>query len=137
MTINESPPSVMLSSSTMVGRIFGQGVDDECMFDIYVDYAGLPCIKVRVRDIFGTVIVMPPGVHLLVQLFEQPDVPWVARPIVHEGEPMIVYAPIEPLQSLDGRCFISDLASVTERQHQEGIEDRERQQIADRRQTGQ
>ena len=48
---------------------------------------------------------------LLVQLDEKPAIPWLAQAVMLQGEPMIRYIPLEPLESMDGSS-VSRLATV-------------------------
>lgn len=124
--MSEQVPSTLLSSSTMLGRLYGQGPDDECMFDVAFDHYDRPIVRIRVRNrpAPSPFIEMPHGTHLLVQLFEQPDVLWLANAVKLNGEtPMIVYAPVEPLESADGRCEMPTLAECTLEQVDEAVHD--------------
>lgn len=124
MTTEGQTPSTMLSSSTQVGRLYGQGEENECLFDIGQDAIGRPVIMIRTRKPFYQEIEIPNGTSLLVQLFEQPDVLWLAHATLLNGdEPMICYAPIEPLESTDGRVDIPALADVTLEQVDEAVQD--------------
>jgi len=120
--MKEPVPSTMFTSSTMLGRFYGQGDKDECMFDVITDTDDLPVISIRIRP-HGHELRIPPGTNLLVQLFERPDVLWLARATAIQGYPTILYAPVEPLESTDGRYQMPALAECSLWQVDEAVHD--------------
>jgi len=120
--MDERVPSTMFSDATVIGRIFGQGSNDECLFDVIVDDQDRPAIRIRVRPELK-VLDMPQGAAQIVQLFEHPEVLWLATPTIINGMATILYAPLEPLESADGRCEIPALAEVTLEQVDEAVHD--------------
>ncbi len=118
-----SEAATFLTSSTEVGRIYGQGMDDECMFDTLPLFGGDHVINVRTRGAEAQSIMMPRRTTLLVQLFERPDTLWLASVVRINGEWMIMYSPVSLPEVLDGRSEAPELAVVTERQQAEGVTD--------------
>lgn len=126
-------PSTKLTSSTMLGLIYGQVGDSELLFDVVLDFGGRPVIKVRSRAPRAESFQAPCGACLVVQLFEHPDALWLAQAVIFGGQiPMIQYSPIEPLVSADGRASMPDLAAVSlecvAEAVQDAMDDRERSQ---------
>lgn len=120
---DEKVPSTFFSSTAQLGRLYGQGGDDECLFDLGRDKEGRPVLRVRPRTPAQQEFQLPYRAALLVQLFEQPDTLWLARATTLGGEAMILYAPLEPLESRDGRCDVMLLADVTLEQVDEALHD--------------
>lgn len=108
----------------MIGRIYGQGEGSECWFDIGYDEYGQVALRVGVRSAPTQIMQMPHDSHLLVQLFEQPEVLWLAHATKLNGQtPMMVFAPVEPLESADGRCEMPKLVDATLEQVDEAVHD--------------
>lgn len=117
-------PGTIISDSTMIGRIYGQGEESECWFDLGVDSIGRSVIHVRAQPPPSEVFQMPHGSHLLVQLFEQPEVLWLVHTTKLNGQtPMMVFAPVEPLESADDRCEMPKLVDATLEQVDEAVHD--------------
>lgn len=115
-------PSTFMSSSTMIGRIYGQDSEHDSLFDVWTDYEGRPLIKIRMRSPHQRELLLPAGACLLVQLFEHPDVLWLAQPTLFNEETlMVIYAPVEPIESADGRAEMPELAEVTLEQVDEAV----------------
>ena len=123
-----SEASTFFSSSTMVGRIYGQWPKDEHLFDAHPLLGGGYGILIRPRSIEEPSTLMPRGATLLVQLFERPDTLWLASVAVISGEVMLPFVPVALPDILDGRSEPPRLADVTEEQEAEGVADRERSQ---------
>lgn len=125
MDANTRTPSTFFSSSTVVGRLYGQMTNDECLFDVAQDDDGRAVIGVRFRAPVRPEIRLPFNTAMLVQIFEAPNVLWLARATLlgDDSKPMITYSPVVPLESLDGRSMPPVLAEVTPEQEIEGISD--------------
>lgn len=113
-----------LTSSTMVGRIYGQKPTDECLFDAHPLPSGGYGILVRPRHAQAESTLLPRGAVLLLQIFEQPHTLWLASVAVIGDEVMIQFAPVALPDILDGRSEPPLLAAVTEQQEAEGVADR-------------
>lgn len=118
-----SSTGTLLSSSTMLGRLYGQEDTDECWFDIVCNAFGQPFIQVRVIKPGNDVMRLPCGSHVLVQLFEQPDILWLAHATIINEMPIICYAAVEMPESADGRTTPPKLAEVPLEKINEAVND--------------
>ncbi|MEI7819015.1 MAG: hypothetical protein WCI47_02760 [bacterium] len=98
-------PRVFFSSFELEGRFFGQSDLDA---DLVIGIAEIS------DGVYALVITTPDDDHwrqnlehggVLIQLFEQPDVPWFAEVTVFNGLPMIKYIPMH-LESFDGTHMV-------------------------------
>ena len=121
--MKEPTPRMLLTNSTMVGRIYGQSTQDECLFDVVLDPNGDTTILIRSRAPGGnTSILMPAGSRLLVQIFEQPSVLWLMHAGTLNHSRMMYFIPLESIESQDG-SEIPSLAETTLEQVDEGVHD--------------
>ncbi len=70
------------SSSTMAGRLLEEPAETVCWFDVCLHLAdGSLGIQVRTQAPHRDTHQIPTGANVRVQLFEQPDIWWVARAV--------------------------------------------------------
>lgn len=122
--MNDNAPSMFFTNSTVLARLYGQSSSDECLLDVILDDDGKATIMIRCRiPKREPVIILPAGSHVLVQLFEQPEVLWLSHATCLNGAIFICFEPIEALVSADGRSTPPKLADVTLEQVNEAVTD--------------
>lgn len=96
------PPSTFFSSEVLEGYIYGEQGSKKTKGFTLARNTVEPTLSVQDWQSDEEIFHLGGNAPLLVQLFEKPEVLWYACAINLQGEPLIMYIPLEPLESIDG-----------------------------------
>lgn len=96
------PPSTFFSSEVLEGYIYGELGSKKTKGFTLARNTAEPTLSVLDWQSDEEIFRLKGNAPLLVQLFEKPEVLWYACAINLQGEPLIMYIPLEPLESIDG-----------------------------------